>query len=194
MSFAPSICFARSLACSTLCAAHQYHELMGVARTHVVTLCTPPCRPLSNLPLPRPPARTCALMTAPFSAIARSERQVDAFNQETDQTAGKRRQPRLRTWLLRSSVLVHHTVVQLSVSRTLRTAQGTHRVEYLYRLVLVNGEETLLSRRCGLRLCSGHVEVAHTCARTRAKEPAFLRVESIWMEKVQSKRVCQLST
>jgi hypothetical protein len=30
---------------------------------HLLTIWTPPCKPLSNLPLPRPPARTWALIT-----------------------------------------------------------------------------------------------------------------------------------
>ena len=42
------------------CMRKQQH---GVGRTYLLTLCTLPCKPVSNRPLPRPPARTCALMT-----------------------------------------------------------------------------------------------------------------------------------
>ena len=37
----------------------QYHS---VRRTYLLTLCTLPCKPVSNQPLPHPPVRTCALM------------------------------------------------------------------------------------------------------------------------------------
>ena len=40
----------------------------GAGMTCLLTLCTPPCKPVSNRPFPRPPARTWALMTDPLAA------------------------------------------------------------------------------------------------------------------------------
>ena len=75
ISFDPIICAAKSLACWGLVWERtERTELADVScclkSTYFSTIWTPPCRPVLNLPFPRPPARTWALITSLFVPIA----------------------------------------------------------------------------------------------------------------------------